>query len=101
MSDEGGKENRRKWWHTAVDAWFSPAGVMVLLGAIIWGVQLNLAAVETAKIDARQDKRLEALEVLNREQSIHQAKTATLLDEIARRMERYSVRLNNLERGIK
>jgi phage-related minor tail protein len=72
---------------------------MIVLGAIIWGVQLNLAIIESAKLDARQNNRIEILEAMSREQAINQARTATILDEVSRRLERYDNRIGGLERG--
>ena len=98
--DEKSKE-RRVWWRTMRDAWLSPAGLLILLGAITWGVQLNIAVVESSARDGRQDKRLELLESAGAEIALAQARTATLLDQIEQRLSRYSGRLSEVERSTR
>lgn len=88
-----GEQERRSWWRTARDAWLSPAGVVVLLSGITWGVWLNGQVLDAAARDGRQDTRIETLEQLLQQHALTQARTVTLLDEIARRLERHESRI--------
>ena len=75
--------------------WITPASIMVLFGAVVWGVQLNLitlqsveriAALSEQSIDL--SRKVAALEAHRYEISALLASTAATLDKITDRIER-------------
>jgi len=69
-----------KWY----DKFVSPAGVMILFGAIVWGIQLNFATLHNTQAIG--------------ELRATQAEGVRLLNETALKMERISAMLGALER---
>jgi len=79
-----------KWW----DKWINPTTVMVLFGAIVWGIQLNFAVLQNTKdigqVAGTQQKIVEIqqtiqqntirLSVLIEEMQKHQERNTQLLE---------------------
>lgn len=70
----------------ALSNWLSPAGVLVLFGGIVWGIQLNIAVVENAKAISKLTKAVEVEEAINVAQNETLARTAVILDNITERL---------------
>jgi len=75
--------------------WVTPASLMVLFGAVVWGVQLNLITLQSVeRIAALSEESIElsrkvaALEAQRYEISALLASTADTLDKITARIER-------------
>jgi len=80
-----------KWW----DKWVNPTTVMVLFGAIVWGIQLNFAVLQNTKeigqVAGTQQKIVEIqqtiqqntirLSVLIEELQKHQVRNTELLEK--------------------
>jgi predicted phosphohydrolase len=71
--------HKPRWW----EQWISPTSVAILVGAIVWGIQLNFATLENSKdigsLTGKQEKLIE------------------MQHETAAKMERITTVLENLE----
>lgn len=77
-----GSDTFREW----VDKWIQPTTVMVAIGAIIWGVQLNVAILQTGATNTQQSELLAELAKKQQAMEIQLAQTAILLDHITQRL---------------
>ena len=52
-------------------SWLTPSGLMILLGGIVWGVQLNINAMMQAKrlarLEARQDEYEQTMALISKD----------------------------------
>ena len=69
-------------WVQVISQWSGPAGFMVLLGAVVWGVQLNVAVLRLTEKDAAQDMELAAITQSLTDISRNSYKASVLLDEL-------------------
>jgi hypothetical protein len=74
-------EDVSKWF----DKWISPVTIMSLIGAIIWGVQLNAVALGNSKELAALTAVVSNNVEVNIEQSTQLARIASTLDAIDQR----------------
>lgn len=49
-------------WSSLFESWVSPSGVLLLIGGVVWGVQLNVATMNLTAEMVTQQSRLEKLE---------------------------------------
>jgi len=71
-----------KWY----DKFFSPAGVMILFGAIVWGIQLNFATLQnTESIGELRASQEDGIKLLY-EATIKLERTAATLDSLEKRI---------------
>ena len=94
-----------------MDRWISPSGFMILLGGIIWGIQLNVAVITNGKdIASIRDQhiaiveRLDEISRLNLEQAFilegvsdEMQRTAAIVDEHEKSSDLWKERIIKLE----
>ena len=78
-----------------VDKWSGPAGLMVLFGAIVWGVQLNIGMLRLVEEMERNRLNIELLLERNAEIELNAARTALILDQIDNRLREDHLDLKN------
>ena len=68
--------------HTILEKWISPAGALLLLGGVTWGVQLNVAVLNLAKQAAVEQARAQEL--------------STTIDDVVKNQTKLTLILENL-----
>lgn len=78
--------------------WNTPAGWMILFGAIVWGIQLNYTVIQL--VDTLAEERAARLEMTNTltEIVVTQAKTTVLIDNMMKRVERIDQHVDDHDR---
>jgi hypothetical protein len=76
-------EPMRSW----LDKWVTPTTVLALIGAIIWGIQLNAAVIGQVAAIARLDTRITAQNAISHDHSEQLIKLASIIDGMERRIE--------------
>lgn len=82
-----------------IDKWSGPAGLMVIFGLIVWGVQLNVATITQTRLIERNQANIELLLDKVGQSELNAARTAIILDQIdARsRVNQQDIRAHNKE----
>jgi hypothetical protein len=97
MSDDSyrGPERRdESWWKH----WATPAAVLLLVGTITWGVQLNVGfAALTATTASTQDRVLRT-ETVMQEIQVNISKAAVVLEQLAQQVKENR---NDIKQGCK
>lgn len=67
-----------KWW----DKFVSPAGMLMLLGGIVWGIQLNVAVMQhTSELSAIHE-RAQSSAAMNQEQNMQLTRISLILSTL-------------------
>lgn len=69
-----------------IDKWIRPTTLVTVIGAIIWGVQLNFAILQQTEINAQQASLIVTLDEAHRELQLQEARTSLLLDQVSVRL---------------
>lgn len=72
-------ENFNSW----MDKWIRPSTLMAAIGAIVWGVQLNVATINQQSEIAENNSAIKQLIEHQAQIDINQAETAILLNQVA------------------
>ncbi|WP_372743278.1 hypothetical protein [Neptunomonas sp.] len=70
-----------------IDKWIRPTTVMIVVGAIVWGVQLNIVTLNHAELISAQNIRIAKMVAAQHQTEIELTRTAVLLDQIAQRLQ--------------
>jgi len=99
VSEYNGDERRREVYvkqETLMEKWLTPTAMTLVLGGIVWGVQLNFAVkqltAEVAKADAaahRSEQRTDKL-------ADNILKASVILESVERRVEKLEAEHDNL-----
>ena len=84
-----------------IDKWITPATIMVAIGAIIWGVQLNIATLQQGERIGVHDKAIDRLQKQQYQLENQMVRVSTLLDSTAKRLEVMEERAREHEREVK
>lgn len=86
-----------KWWET----WVNPTTIMVLFGAIVWGVQLNFSVLQNTKeigyLGSSQQKILQ----IQQDMVVQNTKTAVILERITQTQDRMAADGAKLDQRIR
>ena len=83
-----------------LDKWTGPAGILIMFGAIVWGVQLNFAVLALTDELAAQRVILERNMEQSNEVTLSVAKAATLLESLTRQLDILERRMTRNETWI-
>jgi chromosome segregation ATPase len=64
--------------------WITPSGVMLMIGGITWGVQLNIHAMLMVKRIGRHESRIDGHDAVLREITTELAKVSIILQQVER-----------------
>lgn len=73
-----------KWW----DKWMSPAGLMVVFGGLVWGIQLNFAVLTQQADIAGLKEAYDKQQQINHEHALQMTRIALLIDQVVEKVER-------------
>ena len=83
-----------------VDKWATPTMFTVLLGGIIWGVQLNFAVLKLTEQMASQNASIIDLKTEYRTTAILNARTSAILDGLTQQIKALEQRMTRNEGNI-
>jgi len=66
----------------------SPAGILLLFGGVVWGVQLNIAVMSLTGTVKQQEIRIKEISKQDQETIQMMIKTTAILDNLTRRFEK-------------
>jgi hypothetical protein len=69
------------------EKWATPSMLMIVVGGIIWGVQLNLLAVQQARISENQKDQIIEIRKAQHQVVISQAENAIIVNEMAKQIQ--------------
>jgi len=70
-----------------LERWISPAGVLLLMGGIVWGVQLNVAVMQLTEAVSADKANMQTLSAQIQSISTTQARTAVILQHLEKTIE--------------
>jgi cell division protein FtsL len=70
------------------EKWITPSSLMILIGAIIWGVQLNAAVLDLAREISKLEQRVAQNTTINVAQNESLIKLGTIVDGIEKRIQK-------------
>jgi septal ring factor EnvC (AmiA/AmiB activator) len=85
-----------KWW----DKWVNPTTMMVLFGAIVWGIQLNFAVLQNTKELGQVQATQQKVVVIQQEMQRQSIRLATLLETMERNQERNTKLLEETNKHV-
>lgn len=71
-----------------INKWVTPATIVVVFGAIVWGVQLNIATLQNSKAHAANGVAIDKLAERVTADEFTQQKTALLLQQVSANLAR-------------
>ena len=81
-------------WETIKHSWLGPTGIVTLIGALIWGIQLNVGYSLLKEQVGRIQAQTEVATEVNHRQNEQIARIAAILDSLEQRVTRYEDRHN-------
>ncbi len=84
-----------------VDKWTTPAGFLLIFGAIVWGVQLNFIVLKLTESQTKVDLKTEVLEEHVHVLSVQSAETAVILTNTTRDLAEIKTRIQRNEGWIR
>ena len=85
-------------WATVLEHWLAPAGFLVVVGAVVWGIQLNVAVMRLtsgmSRLESRGTETISELDA-NTKQI---ARIAIILDQVEKRMEKFEEKFDQHEK---
>lgn len=91
MTDYGGGERRREVYvkqETLLDKWLTPTALTLVLGGIVWGVQLNFAVKQLADAVGEARGRANRAELRVDVISENVLRSAVILERLEKRIEK-------------
>jgi ribosomal protein S15P/S13E len=73
--------------HDLLEKWASPAGVLIMFGGVVWGVQLNIATMNLTKELSAIDGRTNELSKELVEVSKNTIRTSVILNSISKEVD--------------
>lgn len=83
-----------------LDKWTGPSAMLILLGGIVWGVQLNFAVLGLTEQLAEQTQRLQDTNEEIEGNAVLMARTAAVLDSLVRQVDALERRMTRNESWI-
>lgn len=80
------QEEHMGFWDKVADKWVSPAGFLILFGAVTWGIQLNIAVLEQAKYSAQMQATVNGNSQAIKEDAQMMIRIGVLLDNLEKRV---------------
>lgn len=74
-------------WTDLLDKWIAPTGIMVLVGGIVWGIQLNVAVLNLTKDSAEQQQQLTEVTAMLSSIAKTQATSSYIMDRMEHDLE--------------
>ncbi len=84
-----------------VNKWTTPAGFLLIFGAIVWGVQLNFIVLKLVEVQAKAETKSEVLEEHVHILSVQSAETTAILANTTRELAEVKTRIQRNEGWIR
>jgi len=80
-----------------MDKWMTPAAATIVIGAVVWGIQLNVAVSSLTATVARNETDINRNEARKDKLSENTLRASVILDRLEQRVARVEKRISELE----